>query len=453
MMREDTIAAIATAQGQGGIAIVRVSGPEAEKILRAAFRPRKKRDRYVPNLLMYGHIQDENGRDLDECMAVFMSAKASYTREDVAEIHCHGGEACARSVLELTCRLGARVAMPGEFTKRAFLNGRIDLARAEAVMSVIGAQGEAALRSGVRQLEGGVSAFVRQASEKLATLLSGIEAATDFPDEISEDEAAGDLLSGIDEILAMLDARLDERGARILRQGASIVLSGRPNVGKSSLMNALLHRDRAIVTDIPGTTRDVLTERVRLGGIWAEISDTAGLRDANDPIERMGVARAEQAAKQADVVLYVVDASRPLAEEDVFALEHGDGRTLVCLNKADVEVVCSMRTISEINPALEAMEISAKTGQGLDALTAALRRRVGAEDLREDVLVSQRHIDLARQARNALTAAKDALLGGMYVDLCADDIRRALEFLGEITGVNAREDVIDRVFRNFCVGK
>ncbi len=452
MIPQDTIAAVATAPGQGGIAIVRVSGPEAERILRAAFRPARRRKKFAPNLLMYGHAVGEHG-DIDECMAVFMAAGASYTREDVAEIHCHGGDACASAVLERVCALGARPARPGEFTRRAFLNGRVDLSEAEAVMRVIGARGEAALRSGVRQLEGGVSSFVGEMEKKLTALLAGIEAATDFPEEISEEEAAGDVLRGIREAISGLDRRLDERAARILRQGASIVLSGRPNVGKSSLMNALLEKERAIVTDIPGTTRDVLTERVRLGGVWAEISDTAGLRDAENPIERMGVERAERAARTADVLLYVLDASSGMLPEDEAFLRAADGRTMVCVNKTDRKSAISRRDVENIRPDLEVIETSALTGRGVAELVEALTRRVGADALSEELLVSQRHISLARKAREALEEAKKDVEGGVPVDICGDRIRAALEYLGEITGANVREDVIDSVFSGFCVGK
>ena len=450
--QNDTIAAVATAWGEGGIAIVRMSGANALPILKACFRPAKAGHGFKPNVLTYGKIVYE-GIVLDECMAVFMEKRASYTREDVAEIQCHGGEASIRAILDALLHLGARAALPGEFTKRAFLNGRIDLAEAEAVMSVVGARGEAALRSGIRQMEGGISEFVTKISELLSDLLSGIAAATDFPEEIDEEEAIGDLLRGIDEVLAELDAHLDERRAKVVREGASIVLSGRPNVGKSSLMNALLRRERAIVTDIAGTTRDVLTERIRLGGIWAELSDTAGLRETHDPIERIGVERAERAAQTADVLLYVLDASECLSHEDISAIQNASDNMLVCLNKTDAACVTTAEDVRAYNDKIAIMCISARTGDGMDELTECLRKRVGGEDMREDILTSERHIALARRAREALVRARESAAAGIPADMCYGDVEQALEYLGEITGKNVREDVIERVFASFCVGK
>jgi len=328
-MNEETIAAIATAGGAGGIAIVRISGGEAEAILKNMFIPAAKREYFESHRLMYGRAVDADGEALDEVMAVLMRAPSTYTRQDVAEIHCHGGSASANAVLGRALELGARMANPGEFTRRAFMNGRIDLARAEAVMQLIGANSQAAARASLRQLEGGVSGFVRQVSDRLKDVMALLEASTDFPEEVEEEAAAGEVAEKLREIAGEIRLRSDSRSARMLREGASIVLAGRPNVGKSSLMNALLNQERAIVTSIPGTTRDVLTERISIGGVMAEISDTAGRRDTQDPIERIGVDRARRAAEGADVVLIVLDAAQAMDPSDAELVRHADERAII----------------------------------------------------------------------------------------------------------------------------
>lgn len=445
MMNRDTISAIATAPGEGGIAIVRVSGGDARRILEACFRPAKARE-IVSHRMMYGHAVDADGNDLDEVMAVWYAAPKTYTREDMFEIQCHGGGVCARRVLERTIQAGARAAMPGEFTRRAFLNGRIDLSRAEAVMSLIGANSEAAARVSLRQLEGGVSGFVRGAAEQLKEQMALIEACTDFPDEVEEDDAAQRVRDGIEKIIAAIEERCDEHGAKLIREGASIVLAGRPNVGKSSLMNALLRQERAIVTSVPGTTRDVLTERITLGGITAELSDTAGQRDTDDPVERIGVERARRAVETADVVLVVLDGSQELTEEDEALLKQAqnDPRFIVCVNKTDLPVRISVPG---------ALEISAAEGTGVNELVRRMEARVRLEGGMEDRMTQQRHIDLARRALNALNRAVEAIDAGLALDMVEIDLREALAALSEITGEDASEEVIDRVFQNFCVGK
>ena len=447
-----TIAAIATAAGAGGIAIVRVSGGAAENILKHLFIPVKRREYFESHRLMYGRAVDADGGTLDEVMAVLMRAPATYTREDVAEIHCHGGGASAGAVLARALELGARMARPGEFTRRAFMNGRIDLARAEAVMQLIGANSQAAARASLRQLEGGVSGFVREVCDALKDALSTIEAATDFPEEIDEEVAAADVAARLTELAAELRERGDARGARLIREGASIVLAGRPNVGKSSLMNALLRQDRAIVTDVPGTTRDVLTERVSIGGIMAEISDTAGRRATEDPVERIGVDRAERAAAGADVLLIVLDAAEPLDESDEKLVCSADARGIICLNKSDLKAVVTPRQLRDMTDA-RIMEISAQTGQGLDELIEEIARRISAGEETDGRLTARRHIELAQRAAACLDVAVSAIEAGLPLDTAAIDIREALEALTQITGENATEAVIDRIFEKFCVGK
>jgi len=451
-IKSQTIAAIATASGAGGIAIVRISGDLAEDILKDMFIPAVDRGHFESHRMMYGHVVDENGEALDEVMAVLMRAPSTYTREDVAEIHCHGGGVSANAVLERALALGARMARPGEFTKRAFLNGRVDLARAEAVMQLIGASGQAAARASLRQLEGGVSGFVRRVSEELKEVLALLEASTDFPEEVEEEAAAEEVAARLRGVIGDIRSRGDARSARLLREGASIVLAGRPNVGKSSLMNALLDQERAIVTDIPGTTRDVLTERITIGGVVAELSDTAGRRATEDPIERIGVDRAQRAAEGADVVLIVLDAAEEMDESDAALVKGADERAVICLNKSDLKPVLTVERLRAMTDAV-ILETSSQSGQGISDLMAELGRRISAGEENSGQLTAQRHIELAHSAADSLDRAVAAIDGGMPLDTAAIDIRQALSQLAEITGENATEAVIDRVFERFCVGK
>ena len=442
MEANDTIAALATAPGEGGIAIVRISGPEAESALSALFRPLHA---WEDRKMAYGRIVDRE-ETLDECMAVLFRAPRSYTREDVAEIQLHGGEWAARRVLAAVYAQGIRAAEPGEFTRRAFLNGRIDLSRAEAVMSLIAADGERAARAAVRQLEGGVSAFIRTAQSDLIALLSGAAAAIDYPEEISFEEAAGDLEAGARRLADRLDAACDERGARIAESGLEAVLCGRPNVGKSSLLNALARQERAIVTDIPGTTRDIVRADVMIAGLRVHFSDTAGLREGADVIERLGVDRARQAIAGADVVLTVLNAAQPLTDQDLQLLEETKtAPRIIVLNQCDLPPCLRPTDFPG------AVAVSAKTGQGL----ADLEQRVAAfgAGAGESALTQQRHMALAREAAISLRAAADACHRGEAVDLAVIDLQSALAALGRITGDQVDDQLIDDIFSRFCVGK
>ena len=442
-MDQDTIAALATAPGEGGIAIVRVSGPDADALLSRLFVPVKT---WESHRMYYGHIVFD-GETLDECMAVLFRAPRSYTREDVAEIHLHGGSWAARSVLNALYRLGARPAGPGEFTRRAFLNGRVDLSRAEAVMALISAEGGRAARAALRQLEGGVSSFIRSAQEELIALLSGAAAAIDYPEEITLEEAASDLEAGARRLAHKLEAACDERGARIAEQGLEAVLCGRPNVGKSSLLNALARQERAIVTDIPGTTRDIIRADVMIEGLRVHFADTAGLREgAADAIERIGVDRARQAIAGADVVLAVLNASLPLDEEDRQLLEDTkDTPRIIVLNQCDKEMILDPKDFDD------PVVVSAQTGAGLQDL----EKRVAAygAGAGESALTQQRHMMLAREAAASLRAAADACARGEAVDLAVIDLQDALASLGRITGEQVDDKMIDEIFERFCVGK
>ncbi|MBR6185976.1 MAG: tRNA uridine-5-carboxymethylaminomethyl(34) synthesis GTPase MnmE [Clostridia bacterium] len=442
MLQNDTIAALATAPGEGGIAIVRVSGPAAAALLEKLFAPAVP---WEPRKMYYGHIRFES-ETLDECMAVLMPGPKSYTREDVAEIHLHGGAWAAGSVLRALYQLGARPAEPGEFTRRAFMNGRVDLSRAEAVMALISAEGGRAARAAVRQLQGGVSGFIRSAQEELLSLLSGAAAAIDYPEEISTEEAAGDLEKGARRLADKLEKACDERGARIVQDGLEAVLCGRPNVGKSSLLNALARQERAIVTDIPGTTRDVIRADVMIDGLRVHFSDTAGLREGADAIERIGVDRARQAMAGADAVLLVFNAAEDWTDADQRLLdETKDAPRVIVLNQCDRPL--------RLDPARfeRPVLISAKTGDGL----AELEKRVAAfgAGAGESALTQQRHIALARKAASSLRNAADACARGDAVDLCAIDLQDALHALGQVTGEQVDEKMIDDIFSRFCVGK
>lgn len=447
-MNTSTIAAIATAPGQGGVAIVRLSGPDAERILMEVFRPAKKAT-LVSHMLTYGHVFDGEAT-IDECMAVLMRAPRSYTREDVAEIQLHGGGYIAQRVLELCLRCGAELAAPGEFTRRAFLNGRIDLSQAEAVMSLIAAQGAQSHRAAMRQLKGGASSFIRKAADELYAIQAGVAACIDYPEEIDEAEAASDMIPRTEALAAQIDSACNERAARILQSGLRVALCGQPNVGKSSLLNALLGEERAIVTPIPGTTRDMVTGDLVLGGSVIHLTDTAGLHATNDPVEQLGVARARRAMDEADLVLAVFDQSRPLDADDRALLSELEGRNvLLLLNKADLD--CAL-TPADVTTLLEApvLTVSAADESTLAALKAYLAEQAAVSD--HLALTQPRHVEAARRAARHLRQAADTART-LSVDMASIDLQSAQLALAEITGDEFEERLLDRVFGMFCVGK
>lgn len=446
MTSQDTIAAIATAPGQGGVGIVRISGPEAEQVLSRVFRPARAAAP-VSHMLTYGHVMD-GAEAVDECMAVLMRAPRSYTREDVAELQLHGGTYLCQRVLALCLQNGARLAEPGEFTRRAFLNGRIDLGQAEAVMGLISARGEQARRAALKQLEGGASSFIRQAAEELYDLQAGIAACIDFPEEISEEEAAGHLRPRMLALADTLDNACDERAARIVSSGLSVALCGRPNVGKSSLLNALLGEERAIVTDVPGTTRDMVTGDMTLGGSVIHLTDTAGQHDTDDPVERLGVERARRAAAQADVVLAVLDGSAAPTEDDLALLAQLKGiNAALILNKADLPARLTPEEATALLPGAKVLSLSARDPATLQPLRAYLAEQAAVSD--SLTLTQPRHLEAARRAASHLRQAAEADL----LDFAAIDLQSAQAALGEITGDQVEERLLDRVFSRFCVGK
>ncbi len=444
----DTIAAQATAAGEGGVAIVRLSGERSGEILSRVFSA--KNGKVLENRkLTFGRIMD-GSEVVDEAMAAMMRAPLSYTREDVAEIHCHGSQALVGRILRLLLREGARMAEPGEFTMRAFLNGRIDLAQAEAVMRMIRAGSERAMRSAVRQMEGGVSAFVKTAKEDIVVLLSAIAAAIDFPDEVEETETAQEVWQKAEAIRTRLLASCDARAGRIEDEGLRVVLAGRPNAGKSSLMNSLLGGERAIVTDVPGTTRDTLTESFQHDGVRINLTDTAGLRETEDVVERIGVMRARKAIDEADVRVLVIDGSLPLNEqEDALSI----APDLIVITKGDLELCTSSDMISAKYPTIAQVTVCAPKGEGMDELKQRLVSFAPKDATESSMLSQARHVEAAMRACNSLKEAQRAIDDGMPLDVCAVDLSAALDALGEITGETMSERVIDEVFARFCVGK
>lgn len=447
----DTIAAIATPSGEGGIAIVRISGGRAKEILQRLFSPAKADCPFEQCRLYYGRVM-VSGKPFDEGLAVMMYAPRSYTREDVAELQLHGGAYLARAVLKEACELGARPAEAGEFTRRAFENGRIDLSQAEGVMSLIRASGEESARAALRQLEGGSSAFIKKQLAALYEAVAGVEAAIDYPDEIDEAEAAGNLAESLQKIAAELESAVREKDWRLMMEGLYAVLCGRPNVGKSSLMNALLRQDRSIVTDKAGTTRDTIEARLTISGQAITLTDTAGLRSGADEAEREGVSRAKKAIESADALLTVIDASMPLTDEDRETLAlRSEAKRLVILNKSDLKTLTDESDIRRLCADAEIVSVSAKEGLNIERVKDFLLR--AASHRSEFELSGVRQMRAAKEAAQALRSATDALSAGLPVDLAEIDIRRAVSLLGSLTGDEVEERILDRVFSDFCVGK
>ncbi|SMC00192.1 tRNA modification GTPase trmE [Thermanaeromonas toyohensis ToBE] len=459
-MLEDTIAAIATPLGEGGIGIIRLSGPEAIQIAARVFRPKRgpSLEETCTHRVRLGLALDpKTGEVVDEVLALVMRAPRSYTAEDVVELHCHGGPlACAR-VLEAVLKAGARLAEPGEFTRRAYLNGRLDLAQAEAVLNIIRARSRAGLAAAVNQLEGGLSKKVKEIKDEITGVLASIEASLDFPEEVGDPgREEKERLNKAREALKRLLSTWEE--GKILSQGIKITLVGRPNVGKSSLLNAFLKEERAIVSDIPGTTRDTIKEILQLGGFPCELVDTAGWRQAADGLEELGIARSRAAAAAADLVLLVVDLTVGVTQEDTEIAESLRDKPLIVVgNKVDAVLEVDAGSLERLAGSCPWVAVSAKTGEGLEELGRKIRDLIlSGRALRgpgEPLLLRERHkVALER----ALEHVEDALRGwseGIPWDLVSVDLQGAWEALGEITGETAREEILDRIFSEFCLGK
>lgn len=472
-MQDDTITAIATPPGQGGIGVIRVSGPEAFSLVRPLFRS-SSRTTELPasHMLTYGSIIDPATQELiDEVLVAFMQAPRTYTREDVVEIQSHGSPLVLQRLLRLLLVQGARLANPGEFTLRAFLNGRLDLAQAEAVMDLISSRTEIGQRLAMQQLQGHVSALVKQACQSILGIIARIEASIDFPEDDIPTPPSAELHALITEAQEQIAALLAgfEQG-RLYKQGLRTAIIGRPNVGKSSLLNALLRTERAIVTPIAGTTRDTVEEVVNLRGVPLYLIDTAGITPTDDPVEAIGVQRSRAAAESAEIVLLVLDSSEPLTEHDrqisreLLALGFG-GETrsegprravLIVLNKADQADRLQAEDVHQLWPAAPCISTSILTGQGVPALEEALANLVLAGpglSGEEALITSPRHQEALRSANQHLDAAQNALLQGLPLDFVSIDLDAAYEALGKVTGESASADLLERIFSEFCIGK
>ncbi len=459
MINTDTIAAIATAMGNSGIGIVRISGNDAISVADCIFQSKqknKKLSQVESHTIHYGFICDEN-EIIDEVLVMVMKGPRSFTAEDTVEIDCHGGALVTRRVLETVLKAGARLAEPGEFTKRAFLNGRMDLSQAEAVIDVINAQNEYALKSSVRQLRGSVSVKIKELRKKIIYEIAFIESALDDPEHISLDGYGENLMPEIKKMEQdLLKLIRSSSSGRVISEGIKTVIIGKPNAGKSSLMNVLVGEDRAIVTDIAGTTRDILEEHINLQGISLHIIDTAGIRNTNDLVEKIGVDRAMEAAKDADLIIYVVDSSRALDENDFKIMEFIKGRrAIILLNKSDLKALVSVEEITN-RTGHQVFLVSAKEETGIDRLEEKIKSLFyeGEIDFNDQVLITNmRHKEALREALESIQMVKKSIEDGMPEDFFSIDLMNAYEKLGLIVGESVEEDLVNEIFSKFCMGK
>ncbi|MCL1845114.1 MAG: tRNA uridine-5-carboxymethylaminomethyl(34) synthesis GTPase MnmE [Defluviitaleaceae bacterium] len=492
----DTIAAIASAHGQGAVGVLRISGSDAFCVLKKIFAPR--RENFESHKMYYGKIRSNETKIIDdvidEVMVCFFAAPRSFTREDCVEIYAHGGMFVLGEILGIVIKNGARLAEPGEFTQRAFLNGRINLAEAEAVMDLISAKTSAARRAAVRQLGGGLSQKIQTARDTILSWLAHIELSIDYPEHEDEARNAAEILAECGDLLETLRRlHATSRTGRIIRDGIRTAIIGRPNVGKSTLLNAILHEDRAIVHETAGTTRDALTEQVRIGEIALSLTDTAGLRQTTDPIEKIGIEKTRSAAHDAELILYVADATVGLTAEDVEIINDFDQPVIILMNKSDLKTArralpnenffegntppaksgaasAADRTVGagsaregsgetffpkKVPP--EVLKISAKTGDGLENLFRRIEEKFIADGVGEgaeaEIITRERHEVLLARAIGCVEQAERELGAGVPEDLVSVPLRAAYLALGEILGVEIGDDIVDRIFAEFCLGK
>ena len=456
---EDTIAAIATGLGEAGIGVVRISGPQAVAVGEKVFRPR--RGKALANrrshTVTYGWVVDPTKEAaVDEAVALLMKGPRSFTGEDVVELHCHGGQVAIRRVLDAVLTAGARLAEPGEFTRRAFLNGRMDLSQAEAVIDVIRAKTDRAMDAAVHQLRGGLSAEVQEIRDRLLEVAAHLEADIDFPELDLEVQTHDQVLHNCEWAFARIRALLaGARQGKLLREGFRVVLAGRPNVGKSSLLNRLVRENRAIVTEVPGTTRDVIEEWINLRGLPVIVTDTAGIRETTDVVERLGVDRSRAMLERADLILLVVDASAGVMEGDreLAALLPERTVKLVLVNKVDLVAEELPAEYGHLVDKAAVIGLSAETGLGVDQLEASIAEMAGLNDREESLVANARQEEALRRALGHVEGALETRRAGFGSDLISIDVRGAWVALGEITGETVGEDLLDQIFSRFCIGK
>jgi len=458
-MKTDTIAAIASGLSVSGISVIRISGDEAFEIIDRIYRSKTRKkvlSKEPSHTIHYGYIYD--GDDMiDEVMVVLMRAPRTYTKEDVVEIDCHGGIVVTKKVLETVIKYGARVADPGEFTKRAFLNGRIDLSQAEAVIDILNAKNEYALKNSVNQLKGNILGKIKEIRNNIIRDIAFIEAALDDPEHISADGFGEELLIRVHENVKQLNIMLENsNNGRLIKEGIKTVILGRPNAGKSSLLNRMLREERAIVTDIAGTTRDTLEETVTLGGICLNIVDTAGIRSTEDVVEKIGVEKARKIAEEADLIIYVADGSSVLDENDHEIIDFiKTKKAIVLLNKIDTELVVKEEELAQLvgNPVIG---ISAKEDIGIDKLEKNIQDMFfqGKISFNDEIYITNaRHKSSIMEAIKSLKQVEESIEAGMPEDFYSIDLMNAYEVLGEIIGESVGEDLINTIFSEFCMGK
>ena len=458
-MREfDTIAAIATALGEGGIAIIRVSGDKSLEIVDKVFKAINGKDMFSmkPYTMRYGHIMDTNNEVIDEVIVSFMKGPKSFTAEDTVEINCHGGVISTNTVLQEVIKAGARLAEPGEFTKRAFLNGRIDLSQAEAVMDIITAKTELSMKSAMRQSEGRLSTEINRLRQETLNVLALIEYAVDFTEDEEEVDPSinVDVKVGVEKLITEVDSLIKSADeGKLIREGLSVAIVGKPNVGKSSLLNVLLNEKRAIVTDIAGTTRDVIEEYINLDGIPVRVIDTAGIRETEDVVEKIGVERSKAKIDEADLVIFMLDTSRVLDEEDMEIISYiKDKKYIVLLNKVDLERKIDDSVIANLD---NKIEISAKEEIGIEILKDKIKDLFfsGSIDTESLMVTNTRHKQALYRAIENLENGLDGINRNEFLDLVSIYVMSALKALGEITGAEVEEDLVTKIFMEFCCGK
>ena len=455
---DDTIAAVATAYGEGGIGIIRISGEKSLDILEEIFEFHGIEE-IVNRRMTYGKIVDrDNGQTIDEVLAVYMKGPATYTAEDVVEINCHGSTVSLRKTLSLVLRKGARLAEPGEFTKRAFLNGRIDLSQAEAVIDVVKAKTDKSFDVALSQLEGGLSSYIRDIRQNLLDLLVDITVNIDYPDEDIEEITYDKLEINIKQIGDMIEKLLSTASSgRMIREGIRVAIAGKPNVGKSSLMNGLLRETRAIVTEIPGTTRDTIEEALSIRNIPVYLIDTAGIRETSDKVEKLGIEKSKEAFNNADFIIFIMDGSEEISSEDEEIIEYlKERKCLVLINKKDLEQKIDSVQIRNMLPNSQIIKTSLINGDGIEVIENAVEELVYGGEITqsESMMVNNvRHINLLTDSFNSLEDALQMAVNREALDFIEIDVKNAYELTGEIIGESVNDDIINEVFARFCLGK